>query len=86
MVLTARSRLVPEIQSLPSAQPDVAPPHCHHCGERVPPASHWRLQLDHAEREFCCAGCMGIAQTIRAAGLEAFYARRTAPAGRVINA
>ena len=31
-------------------------------------------------RQFCCAGCLGIARTIHAAGLEAFYDRRTEPA------
>jgi len=55
---------------------------CYHCGEPNPPAPRWRLRLDDADRAFCCAGCMGIAQTIRAAGLEAFYARRDAPAER----
>ena len=29
-----------------------------------------------AARTFCCAGCLGIAQTIHAAGLDAFYDRR----------
>ena len=42
----------------------------------------WRLALDGAERAFCCAGCMGVAQTIRAAGLEGFYSRRTVAADR----
>ncbi len=31
------------------------------------------------ERTFCCAGCLGIATTIHAAGLDAFYDRRVAP-------
>ena len=30
-----------------------------------------------ATQYFCCAGCLGIARTIHAAGLEAFYDRRT---------
>ena len=40
--------------------------------------------LDGAERSFCCAGCRAVAQTIRAAGLESFYARRTSVAERPV--
>jgi P-type Cu2+ transporter len=50
---------------------------CYHCGEINPTGATWRLTLDGAERGFCCAGCCAVAQTIRAAGLESFYARRT---------
>jgi P-type Cu2+ transporter len=50
---------------------------CYHCGEPNPPGAGWRLALDGAERAFCCAGCRAVAQTIRAAGLESFYTRRT---------
>jgi Cu2+-exporting ATPase len=53
---------------------------CFHCSEPVPGDARWRLHLDGAERAFCCAGCLGVAQTIRAAGLDDFYARRTAHA------
>jgi Cu2+-exporting ATPase len=35
------------------------------------------VRIDGAEQAFCCAGCQGIAQTIRAAGLSDFYVRRT---------
>jgi len=55
---------------------------CFHCGAPNPPAPVWRLPLDGEERTFCCAGCMGVARTIRAAGLEAFYLRRTVAAER----
>ena len=34
--------------------------------------------IDGAEQRFCCGGCLAIAQTIRAAGLTAFYTRRSA--------
>jgi P-type Cu2+ transporter len=44
----------------------------------VPANARWRLHVDGAERAFCCAGCLGVAQTIRAAGLADFYVRRTA--------
>ncbi|HXX86340.1 MAG TPA: heavy metal translocating P-type ATPase [Casimicrobiaceae bacterium] len=53
---------------------------CFHCGSVNPPGTHWSAVLDGADRQFCCAGCLAIAQTIRAAGLTGFYVRRTAPA------
>ncbi|HYR00082.1 MAG TPA: heavy metal translocating P-type ATPase [Casimicrobiaceae bacterium] len=53
---------------------------CFHCGKPNPHPIRWRAVLAGAPREFCCAGCLGIAQTIHAAGLDAFYARRTEPA------
>ena len=33
-------------------------------------------ELGGVQRQFCCAGCMAIAQTIHGEGLEVFYARR----------
>ena len=53
---------------------------CFHCGDVNPPAARWRAVVDGEEHAFCCAGCMAVAQTIRAAGLSAFYERRDAPA------
>ena len=50
---------------------------CYHCGEANPAGTDWRLDLDGAERAFCCAGCRAVTQTLRAAGLASFYARRT---------
>ena len=41
--------------------------------------------MHEALREFCCAGCRAIAQTIDAAGLAAFYDRRTVPADRPVG-
>ena len=74
---------------------DDSPPHdvaagphdlrCHHCGEINPAGTRWRLVLDGAERSFCCAGCRAVAQTICAAGLESFYARRTSAAERPVE-
>ncbi len=46
-------------------------PACFHCG--LPAAGSAR---------FCCAGCEAVASTIAAAGLEAYYETRTAPAAR----
>ncbi len=56
---------------------------CYHCGERNPDA-RWRAVINGSPRTFCCAGCQAVAQTIHAAGLDAFYAQRTAPADRPV--
>lgn len=49
---------------------------CFHCGERNAPGSRWLAIIHGEERAFCCAGCMGVAQTLQAAGLDAFYEQR----------
>jgi Cu2+-exporting ATPase len=51
---------------------------CYHCGLPNPRSERHRALVGGAERGFCCAGCSAIAQAIHAAGLDAFYARRTA--------
>jgi Cu2+-exporting ATPase len=57
---------------------------CFHCG--APNLStRWHFAVDGLERAFCCAGCLGVAQTIRAAGLEPYYLRRSAPADRPLE-
>jgi P-type Cu2+ transporter len=55
---------------------------CYHCGNPNPRAAPWHATLNGAERRFCCGGCLGIAQAIHSAGLDAFYAQRTALAER----
>ena len=55
---------------------------CYHCASPNPAGGRWRAFLNGAEREFCCAGCLAVANTIHAAGLESFYVARTAPADR----
>src|SRR5450755_1979881 len=55
-------------------------PPCFHCGEANPGQTKWIAVIDGTEREFCCGGCLAIAQTIRAAGLDQFYQRRSTPA------
>ena len=55
---------------------------CYHCGLPNPRGSPWRSTLAGTERRFCCAGCQGVAETVHAAGLDAFYAQRTAPGTR----
>jgi Cu2+-exporting ATPase len=48
---------------------------CYHCGSPLEGA-RFTHTLGGAPRQFCCAGCQAIAQTIHGQGLEAFYARR----------
>jgi Cu2+-exporting ATPase len=55
---------------------------CFHCGAPNPARSDWHAELNGASRRFCCAGCLAVAQTIHAAGLERFYAARTAVLAR----
>jgi Cu2+-exporting ATPase len=54
---------------------------CFHCGRPNPRAPRWQASFDGIERSFCCAGCLGIARAIRAAGLQDFYRHREAAAG-----
>ena len=56
--------------------------HCFHCGEPNPAGARWHAAIDGVEASFCCAGCMAVAQTIRAAGLETFYERRDGASAR----
>jgi Cu2+-exporting ATPase len=51
---------------------------CFHCGLPNPPGRRWRAEIVGVEQTFCCAGCLAVAQTIHAAGLDGFYAARTA--------
>ena len=55
---------------------------CYHCASPNPAGGRWRTLINGAEREFCCGGCLAVAQTIHAAGLESFYVARTAAADR----
>ena len=69
--------------SVPAGMP--APALCFHCGKPNLEPARWRAVLNGAARDFCCAGCLGIAQTIHVAGLDAFYDRRTEPADRPVE-
>src|SRR5207237_4582453 len=51
---------------------------CFHCGAKNPSATRWRRNVGGVDHAFCCAGCVAVAQAIDAAGLESFYAQRTA--------
>jgi len=55
---------------------------CFHCGEVNAPRSNWRAEFDGTCERFCCAGCLAVAQTIRAAGLSSFYALRERPSAQ----
>ena len=49
---------------------------CYHCSSSILPGDLIEAELGGAQRQFCCPGCMAIAQTIHGEGLEVFYARR----------
>ncbi len=50
--------------------------HCYHCSNEILPNELIEADLNGVARQFCCPGCMAIAQTIHGEGLEVFYARR----------
>ena len=75
--------------SAPAVAPAVAAPAestaaaiCYHCGLPNPPSSRWIAAMTGTPRRFCCAGCLAVAEVIHGAGLESFYATRSAPAVR----
>ena len=49
---------------------------CYHCSSSILPGELFEAELGGVQRQFCCPGCMAIAQTIHGEGLEVFYARR----------
>ncbi len=55
---------------------------CYHCGEKEFRRGSWTAPVAGAPREFCCAGCLAVAEVLGNAGLIALYARRTEPAPR----
>ncbi len=50
---------------------------CYHCSSSILPGDLIEAELGGVQRQFCCPGCMAIAQTIHGEGLEVFYARRS---------
>ncbi len=50
--------------------------HCYHCGNETPPCNSYVVELHGQTRQFCCAGCLAISQTIYLEGLDIFYSRR----------
>jgi len=49
---------------------------CYHCASSILPRDLIQTELGGVQRQFCCPGCMAIAQTIHGEGLEVFYTRR----------
>jgi len=52
---------------------------CYHCDSKTDLSHSYHSNLSGVERQFCCAGCMAISQTIHNEGLGIFYARRVDP-------
>lgn len=55
---------------------DQEPGLCYHCGEPIPAYTHFTTQIHSQERAMCCPGCVAIAQTIVACGMDGFYRAR----------
>jgi len=53
------------------------PEKCYHCEESIPRGFHAELEISGEQQEFCCYGCLAIAETIVSGGLENFYQHRT---------
>jgi Cu2+-exporting ATPase len=49
---------------------------CYHCGLPLDPKIDARAEILGEQRRFCCQGCLAVAQSIVAAGLEAYYQHR----------
>ena len=49
---------------------------CYHCGAPNPADRRWQKMVAGRQCTFCCAGCLAVAQTIHAAGLQGFYGTR----------
>ncbi|MNO66940.1 putative copper-importing P-type ATPase A [compost metagenome] len=54
-----------------------APLPCYHCALPVPPGSRFTAQVLGESREFCCPGCLAVAEAIVAGGLEGYYRHRS---------
>jgi Cu2+-exporting ATPase len=50
---------------------------CYHCDEVVPQGFHAEISISGEQQQFCCYGCLAIAETIVSGGLENFYKHRT---------
>lgn len=55
---------------------------CFHCHEPVPAGTTFKLEFEAKPRQFCCAGCLAVAQTIISSDLADYYRFRTEPASR----
>lgn len=59
-----------------------AAPACYHCGQPVLEPGRFVALIEGAQRQFCCAGCQAVAETILGAGLAAFYRTRSESAAQ----
>ncbi|WP_415836313.1 heavy metal translocating P-type ATPase [Polynucleobacter brandtiae] len=50
---------------------------CYHCLSAIEPKELVEASLSGVIHQFCCAGCMAIAQTIHRDGLSIFYSKRS---------
>jgi len=50
---------------------------CFHCGQPVPPGSHYQVEIDGQPQPMCCPGCEAVARAIVDSGLTDFYRHRT---------
>jgi len=55
---------------------------CFHCGDAKPPGAQFSFTFDGEVRDFCCAGCKAVAETIVDAGMADFYRKREKPGVR----
>lgn len=55
---------------------------CFHCNEVIPKGSEFSLLIEQQQRQFCCPGCLAVAETIIGQGLGDYYKFRTAPASK----
>ncbi len=55
---------------------------CFHCNEAIPAGSDFSLVIEQQPRQFCCPGCLAVAETIIDQGLGDYYKFRTAPASK----
>jgi Cu2+-exporting ATPase len=57
---------------------------CFHCNEVIPKGSDFSLEIEQQQRQFCCPGCLAVAETIIDQGLGDYYKFRTAPASKAM--
>lgn len=53
---------------------------CYHCGLDIPANAQLSTEIDGELRHMCCPGCLAVAQTIVASGLNNYYKHRTTSA------
>ena len=64
--------MLPETKSGPTG--------CYHCSLPVIEAGQFILSVAGKTKEFCCAGCMAVSETINGSGLSRYYQHRKLPA------